>query len=124
MTRIEEIQEYLEMEDAPHLECDGATRVFSWILRRKGVEHTLMLGRLEFREPFDDDVEIVEPHYWIKLDTGEVVDFKARMWLEGREGVPHGVFNDEDYPKALYVGAETKMLITRTVYEILRRPMG
>lgn len=119
MNRTEEIQCYLEMVDAPHLECDGSTRVFSWILREKGVSHVIKEGRLEYLDMDRDEPDVVEPHYWIELDTGEIVDFKARRWLPGRSGVPYGVFHPSDYPNALYVGTEANILVTRTVFEIL-----
>lgn len=111
-----EIRELLERHDHPGLECDGAARVFSWLLRQRDVGHAVMEGRLEV-EP-----DVVEPHYWIQLDDGQIVDYKARMWLPGVPGVPHGVFRLSDYPKALYVGAEARrFVVTRTMFNILTR---
>lgn len=123
MDRIQELTEYCEMHDHPGLECDGATRVFSWLLKQKSVAHIIMGGRIEYREPFSDRPYVMEPHYWIELDYGLVVDFKARMWFPGKEGVPHGIFMPSDYPRVLYVGQEQKgFLVCKTVFEILTAP--
>lgn len=111
------IRGLLEEHDHPDLECDGATRVFSWLLKREKVGHTVMGGRLEV-----DGAGVVEPHYWILLDDGRIIDYKARRWLPDAEGVPHGIFELNDYPKALYVGEEAKgFLVTRTMFNILTR---
>ena len=116
MKTPEELQELLESYDNPGLECDGATRVFAWLLKKEGIPYTVMSGRLEF------DGQTVVPHYWLELDDGLIVDFKARMWLSNDEDVPHGVFDPSDYPKALYVGAEDHcFIITKTIFNILTR---
>lgn len=121
MTLEDEIFEYCELYDRPNLECDGATRVFSWILRKKNVPHTIMGGRLEYRDAEIDEPYIVEPHFWIETEQGSIIDFKARMWLPGKDGVPHGVFRAEDYPNVLYVGEEAKMLVCESVFNVLTK---
>ena len=112
----EEIVELLEPYDLPHLECDGATRVFAWLLRKAEVPYVVMCGRIEFAD------RIVQPHYWLELDDGAVVDFRARMWLPGVEGVPNGVFYPSEVPGFLYVGGEDHaFLVTKTMFNILTR---
>jgi hypothetical protein len=120
----EQIQKLLESYDKPGLECDGATRVFSWLLKQNKVPHIIKFGRLEVtrmnaqNEAKDDTIY---PHYWIELDDGLMIDFKARMWLGDDSKIPHGVFRPEEFPAALYVGEETKLLVTKTVFEVLTR---
>jgi len=119
MMSREEIEELLGPFDRPHLECDGATRVFAWVLKKKGVEFVVKFGRLEF------DGEVVRPYYWLELENGLTVDYKARMWLPGVDGVPSGVFDSGDYPKALYVGEEDhSFIVTKTMFNILIRSFG
>ena len=114
----------LEHYDKPGLECDGATRVFSWLLKEVKTPHTIMFGQLDFtrlsaKEKSRD--EVVYPHYWIELDDGFIIDYKARMWLGDEPEVPHGVFKLDEFPAALYVGHATKLLVTKTVFEMLTR---
>ena len=112
-----ELYELLEPYNLSHLECDGSTRVMSWVLKGAGVEHVVMLGRLEYLEE-----QVVEPHFWIVLeDSGLVVDFKARMWLLNNEFAPHGVFEKSDFPNALYVGEETKIMVNKVIFNMLTR---
>lgn len=124
-----DIQEMLAAYDRSELECDGATRVFSWLLKREGIHHVVKFGRLEFQgqgiEGIAAPLDIVEPHYWIELEDGGTVDFKAEMWLPGREGVPHGVFNQDDYPNVLYMGVEAEgFLVTKTMFKLLTQGFG
>ena len=110
-----EIQKMLEEYDHDGLERDGATRVFSWLLKEHEIPHIVMGGRLEF------DGDVVQPHFWIELECGGIVDLKARMWLK-REEVPHGIFDLTDYPKALYVGGEVEgFIVSKTMFNILTR---
>ena len=47
------------------LECDGLTRVISYILNKNGIEHKVMIG------------DIGTIHLWIELDD-YIIDYKAR----------------------------------------------
>lgn len=98
------------------LECDGFTRVASHILNGMGINHVTMFGSLKMFG------YVVEPHYWIVLeDTGLVVDYRARMWLDDKPEAPHGVFMEEDFPLAVYCGDETKLLVNKVVFDVLTR---
>lgn len=116
----DKIKTMLEFYDRPHLECDGATRVFAWLLKKANIPYVIKSGRMEF------DKKIVVPHYWIELEeSGYIVDFKSRMWLGDDEAVPHGVFRDTDYPRALYVGHESfDFLVSKTIFEMLTGETG
>jgi len=69
------------------LECDGMTRVLHTVLSKNRIPHKVMGGSVSFGG------KSFEPHVWIELPGGMVVDYRARMWL-GRKA-PHGVFNPE-----------------------------
>ena len=104
---------YDELKD---LECDGFTRVASYLLRKMGIEHVVMLGSLEMLG------HEVEPHFWIILEeSGLIIDYRARMWLDDKPEAPHGVFIEEDFPLAHYYGQETKVMTSKVVFDILTR---
>jgi hypothetical protein len=73
--------------DGAALECDGMTRVLHTVLSRHRVPHVVKIGRVEWSgKQFD-------PHFWIELPDGKVVDYRLRMWFGGQ--APHGVFDPE-----------------------------
>ncbi len=71
-----------------HFECDGATLIISEILKRESIGHSIASGELYGHNPDKKGAYII--HVWIILDTGEWVDFKARMWMG--DDAPNGVF--------------------------------
>ena len=58
------------------LECDGMTRVITYLLSRAGVPHKTMLGTISVKGMGE-----FTPHYWIELVDGSIVDYKSRMWF-------------------------------------------
>lgn len=75
----------LDKYDQLPLECDGLVRVLHWVLTKKNISHTVAYGML-----YNKHLTVSIPHYWIKLPTGEIIDYRARMWV-GKEA-PHGIF--------------------------------
>ena len=73
------------------LECDGLTRIISYILQMAKVDHLVEIGALH-----TETVGEI-PHFWIKLHDGYIIDYRARMWLGNNPKVPHGVFQSDDY---------------------------
>ena len=82
----EELHAWLAPLNELPLECDGMTRVISALLTRDSIAHLVCTGFLEVngqgRTP---------GHWWIELGEGWVCDWRARMWLDNAEAVPHGV---------------------------------
>lgn len=79
--------------DCPGLECDGFSRIASYLLRRAGIEHTVMRGSV--RSPWGK----IPLHLWI--ETGEfTVDYRLRMWLGDK--APHGVFDASEHRRLTY----------------------
>lgn len=72
----EELAALLDPFDQCDLYCDGMSRVLSPVLARKGVPHTTYFGRLINKRSGQEVI-----HYWIGLQNGLVVDYRARMWL-------------------------------------------
>ncbi len=68
------------------LECDGMTRCISALLADAGIEHMVHLGQLSA----EGKKTVV--HYWIELESGELVDLCARAWMGDSPKIPHGVF--------------------------------
>lgn len=89
----------LSLYDMAHLECDGLTRVLHTILARENIPHTVWMGRLSWADK-------AVTHFWIKLATGETVDYRARMWLGPQ--APHGIFRAEE-TEAIYLGHQIEM---------------
>jgi hypothetical protein len=58
------------------------------------------------------------PHFWIRLATGETVDFRSRMWFEGDVRIPQGIFR-EDGKAVSYAGREIDLPVTKAVFAIL-----
>ena len=111
-----ELKELLEPYDSPRLECDGSVRVFGWLLKQKHISYVINFGQLEVGH------KKLWPHYWIELDNGLIIDYKARMWLGDEPNIPHGIFKLDEFPKALYVGKESKeLLVCKSVFDILTR---
>jgi hypothetical protein len=97
MTTSKEIQQLLDPYDSSQTECDGMTQICHTVLAQHNIEHQPMAGSLRTQE------QVIEPHFWIDLPNGERIDYRASMWL-GSEGVPHGVFNPQDFPDVIYEG--------------------
>ena len=94
--------------DSP-LECDGLTNVLHFYLARAQIGHRVMQGYVEGAEGGDG----ITWHRWIAIQTKSgpaIVDYRARMWLEERADVPHGVFLEEEYPHIHYQGQEIEPL--------------
>ena len=84
----------LEQYDTCRLECDGLTRVLSYLLTKANVEHRAMLGKITDQKT----QQRFSPHFWLVLPDGRHIDYRARMWLGRHEHIPHGIFDPEDYP--------------------------
>lgn len=93
------IQQWLEpLDGISHLECDGMSRVISHLLDKNDVAHTVNGGLLtDTVRLYDDSVphheEVAVTHWWIELETGHYIDFRARMWMG--QTASHGVFMPE-----------------------------
>ncbi len=79
------------------LECDGLTRVISMILYRSNIPHYISIGKI--KSEFG-----VIPHFWITLDDGFFIDYRAKLWLKNENNVPHGIFKDYDESVMNYKG--------------------
>lgn len=94
------------------LECDGLTRVISTLLAREDIDHRVMIGTLSI-----EGTGRTPMHWWIELAQGELIDFRARMWLGSEDSIPHGVFNKPEH--AFYSGQEGSGHLDPTVFFIL-----
>lgn len=91
------IQQLLDTYDDTQTECDGMTQICHTVLAENRIEHQPMAGILKRLN------QEIYPHLWIDLPNGDRIDYRARIWL-GNEGVPHGVFNPQDFPDVIYDG--------------------
>jgi len=109
----EKIQQLLDCYDSSQTECDGMTRICHTVLTNHGIEHQPMIGVLIRQN------QEIEPHFWIDLASGERIDYRAKMWLQG-ENIPHGIFYPQDFPDVIYTGEPIELeVLSPVVFEIL-----
>jgi len=86
--------------DGAALECDGMTRVLHTVLMRHRIPHVPMVGSVDWNGKH------FNPHFWIDLPSGNVVDYRLRMWFGGK--APHGIFNPRN-AGVIYEGRRANM---------------
>lgn len=123
MSLTEELVRKLDGLDClSHLECDGMTRVVSYVLRQHGVAHEACFGTLEIKAG-SPKLRKIDPHWWIDLGGEWIIDYRARMWLGKDKRVPHGVFPLKYFPKAVYDPIHhQQLLVPKIVFEVLTHP--
>lgn len=89
------LQKYV---DAP-VECDGFTRIAYSVLTMNGIESQPFSGYLTYSKTNQSVL-----HFWLKLSSGEIVDYRARMWFGEIADIPHGIFDASTYPLVFYDG--------------------
>lgn len=94
------VEQLVDPYDSCSLECDGMSRTLHLLLDINGIRHEVMGGGIYNH----NDDSGFSPHYWIELDDGRIIDFRAQMWLGRGRDVPHGVFDPEDYTNIEYDG--------------------
>lgn len=70
------------------LECDGMTRVAAYLLRQSKIRFDAFTGTIAV-----DGMGELTPHFWLQLSSGDVVDYRSRMWFDENPAIPQGVFN-------------------------------
>jgi len=99
------------------LECDGLTRVLSYVLTENGIPHEVATGTL-----YGPEGEVV--HWWIILPDGRYIDYRAQMWQGKSENIPNGIFNAVDYPDVTYVVQQRgKMEVPKYIFKILTQTL-
>lgn len=97
--------------DGAQLECDGMTRVLHTVLADNHIPHTPKVGQVDWKGHH------FNPHFWIELPDGNVVDYRLKMWFGA--SAPHGVFD----PKKMgvtYDGRTVSMpLLPDFLFEVL-----
>jgi len=107
------IRELLEPYVHLPLECDGMTRVMSYILTMGNIPHSVFIGTINVQGK-----GAFSPHFWIRLGTGEIVDYRSRLWFGGDMDIPQGIFK-EDERIAAYEGREIDLPVSKAVFSIL-----
>jgi hypothetical protein len=110
---IEKIQQLLDPYNSSQTECDGMTRICHTVLTNHSIDHQPMIGVLTRQN------QEIEPHFWIDLPSGERIDYRAKIWLQG-ENIPHGIFHPQDFPDVIYTGEPIELeVLSPVVFEIL-----
>lgn len=113
MTTAERVRKLVKPYARLPLECDGMTRVISYLLHQNGIEHKIFVGSISVKRKGK-----FSPHYWIRLRTGEIVDYRSRMWFNGDKDIPEGVF-PENRKVVVYKGEEVPLPVSEVVFKIL-----
>ena len=82
------LEKLLKPYDKCRLECDGLTRVLHTVLSKNKIKHSVHQGEVHVGK------EVFNPHFWIQLPNGYVVDYRLRMWFGNK--APHGIFKPEN----------------------------
>lgn len=108
-----------EYVDAP-VECDGFARLAHTALAEAEIEHSVLEGVV-----LAGDGSVALPiHYWIELRCGTLIDYRARLWLGESDAVPHGIFNQADFPQWRYEGARVDMPVLSPAFaKLLSTPI-
>ena len=94
-------------ENCP-LECDGFTRIASYLLNKNSIKFQAYCGIATING------EVVDPHFWIESHDF-IVDYRLRMWLG--ETAPHGVFVKPD--TCVYEGEPIQLNCPEFLFNIL-----
>lgn len=95
------------------LECDGMTRVVSYLLTADGIPHDVYLGGITV-----PGKGTFAPHFWIVLRNEDIVDFRSRMWFDNDPTIPQGVFTPDE-TKVLYSGEKVQMRADKILFRVL-----
>lgn len=96
------------------LECDGMSRVLTYALKALKVKHQLMIGHFTV-----DGSKAVPIHWWIVLEDGKYIDYRARMWGGSHDYIPHGIFNPADFKRVVYTGQPHDVKVDEKIFKIL-----
>lgn len=107
---------YLRMvsENRPGLECDGMTQVVTYVLKKNLIPHNVKCGVL-----MRDNERVVAPHFWVELEDGRIIDFRATMWAGRHPHVPNGIFQPKEYPRITHHGERIRMNPSAFIFNIL-----
>jgi hypothetical protein len=111
------------------LECDGMTRVASFLLDEARIAHDVCIGHVALIDvPRWVKNRVIKHHWWIEFEKDGahfVIDYRARMWLGDKPFVAHGVFLKTMFPSTVYSPKRRGPLdVPRIVFEVLTRPLS
>lgn len=110
---MKELNKLIMLYDKLSLECDGMTRVLSYVLSEMEIGHVVCTGILTGQRGSI-------PHFWIELENGHYIDLRAQMWQGKEDNIPHGIFNPKDYSGVTYeISTREQWEVSDIVYQIL-----
>ncbi len=68
-------------------------------------------------------------HFWLRLESGHYVDYRARMWFPNASAneIPNGVFHSDDYPYTKYIGepitVTSRYILSDELIKIIAMPI-
>ena len=113
MTTADKVRKLVEPYAKLPLECDGMTKVISYLLHQNKIPHKTFIGSIWVKRK-----GTFSPHYWIRLKSEMVVDYRSRMWFKGDKDIPEGVFRPER-KVVVYAGGEVQLRPNKSIFKIL-----
>lgn len=111
------LRELTEHYQSLKLECDGLTRVLSYVLSKRGIHFRVCRGSISIED------QSFPLHYWIEVDD-VIIDYRSRMWIG--ENASHGVFlktdSNHQYNRESVCTGEFKT--DKTLYKLLTEVVG
>lgn len=114
-----QIDDLLSPYDGATIECDGFTRIATYLLKQAGIRHRAFAGHVIY-QPDNGPALGVNPHFWIEIeqedDVAIIVDYRLRMWV-GKDA-PHGVFSVLQ-DNVDYIGEPIELHVPKFIFDIL-----
>ena len=121
---IDKLKSLLDSYDNCLVECDGFTRIASYLLHKADVKHRVLVGHALVPNAAGDDHDLVRPHFWIEVvdEDGLVVtvDYRLRCWCG--DHAKHGVFYNDEFGVDYCPSKELVLEPNDTIFEILTLP--
>lgn len=118
--KLDRLKKILDFYDDLSLECDGFTRVASYVLDYLGIPYVAFAGEAHVGDNVANKCHHVRYHCWIEIQdqANTIVDYRLRMWTH--PGAPHGVFCVTDSQSVRYIRhKQLQLAVSTTIFNIL-----
>lgn len=109
----------------PELECDGFTRVSSFLLYERDISHQILRGFVVLKNRSGHVVDSMPLHYWIEIVSPSgivLLDYRLAGLATNKPDVaplPYGVFRADDFAHLEYSGFEEGPCTNELIFKAL-----
>lgn len=116
--QLDKAKELCKPYENVNLECDGFSRIASYLLNTNNIPHKIKHGIVKYN--FGDFKDKSLHHWWIQLKGNMILDYRLQMWFGKSLNVPHAVFNPVEYNLIEYREVRTEnWIIEKPLFDIL-----